>query len=68
MLRAISRQGDREPPMDRPLQRPSSAKSRDPASIAANRSTSKERVNSASVSKNRKEVHQVHDMFEKMAK
>jgi hypothetical protein len=69
MLRAISRQGEREqPPAERPPSRPSSGRSKDPASVAAKRSTSKDRVNSAGLSRNRKEVNEVHDMFEKMAK
>ena len=67
MLRAVSRESQREPLSGRPSS--ASKRDRDPAGAAASKSTGRVRVKSANLSsKDRREVAKVHTMFDQMAK
>ena len=67
MLRAVSREAQREPDAGRPTS--ASRRDRDPAGAAASKSTGRTRVDAANLSsKDRKEAEKVHSMFDKMAK
>ena len=67
MLRAVSRESQREPSSGRPSS--ASKRDRDPASMAASKSTGRTRVKSANMSsKDRREMEKVHTMFDMIAK